>query len=113
MAKSRNKASKAEPAPATGGEPPAAPAAEAAPPVETAPAAPAAEAARAPAPPSPVDDAIAALGLVVEPEDGLVALQMLTGMGGPDISLVSGDTYRCPPEQAVRLVRACFARQQN
>lgn len=36
-------------------------------------------------------------------------LKMLTGLGGPDVSLTRGDPHTCDDFEAVRLVRAGFA----
>jgi hypothetical protein len=43
-------------------------------------------------------------------KDGKVGLEMLTGLSGPTISLSKGDPHSCDPAEAVRLVRAGFAK---
>lgn len=48
-------------------------------------------------------------GLVVD-DDGMVSLEMLTGLSGPKVCLAKGDPHRCEPQEACRLVRAEFAR---
>lgn len=48
--------------------------------------------------------------LVVD-DDGMVSLEMLTGLSGPTVCLANGDPYRCEPQEACRLARAEFARQ--
>ena len=40
-------------------------------------------------------------------------LKMLTGLCGPDVSLTRGDPYTCDDFEAVRLVRAGFAKPED
>jgi hypothetical protein len=55
-------------------------------------------------------DELFELNLVLD-ADGLVTLEMLTGLSGPSISLAPKDPYRCEAAEAVRLTRAGFAQQ--
>ena len=63
----------------------------------------------APLPSQPSDqDELAALGLTID-DDGLVSLELLTGLSGPDICLSAKDAYRCGPAEAIRFVRGELA----
>ncbi|RST30152.1 hypothetical protein HMF7854_04415 [Sphingomonas ginkgonis] len=53
---------------------------------------------------------LAELDLVLG-EDGRVLIEMLTGLSGPELSLSPGDPHRAEPAEAVRLVRAQFAKK--
>jgi hypothetical protein len=55
-----------------------------------------------------VEDACAELGLTVN--DGQADVEMLTGLSGPDVCLIKGDPHVCAADEAVRLVRAGYAR---
>jgi hypothetical protein len=61
-----------------------------------------------PAPEQSVEEACADLGLTIE-KDGHCAIEMLTGLCGPDVNLVRGDPHRCEAAEASRLVRAGYA----
>lgn len=68
-----------------------------------------AEAAPSPEPVS-VEEQLAELGLGVG-DDGLVEVEVLTGLSGPDFSLSPRQRHRCSPREAVSLALAGFAAQ--
>ena len=56
-----------------------------------------------------IEAELAELDLVVD-GDGLVTLELLTGLAGPRQSWSPKDPYRCSPGEAIRLTRVQFAR---
>jgi hypothetical protein len=54
-------------------------------------------------------DELGVLGLTLD-DDGLVTLELLTGLSGPNVCLSAKDAYRCGPTEAVRFVRGDLAK---
>jgi hypothetical protein len=59
-----------------------------------------------------IEEQLAELGLEAD-ADGQVEIQLLVGVSGPETNLAPGDVHRCGAAEAVRFVRADFARPRG